>query len=248
METFPKEFSELLSTTGKSILAGKRPQISAAFQRSKPHYISIPKVIGRAAAKRSIDILNRGHYSSLSCLRKPIPRSAISEMKTNYSETLPKNLQMRTSYLASRKEIALGMETGLLKMMKSASFHSFAEALTGYRLARDWGCQLICYSHGDYAGPHNDHHPEDKSIRNGYVDLHIMFADDSVSHQWLVYERQGLLTNIQTINLNGAASAYLLPFWHYTTPMVARTGFEAEAHRWLLLGSFELAAPSRSRF
>jgi hypothetical protein len=74
-----------------------------------------------------------------------------------------------------------------------------------------------------------------------------MFANDAVSHQWLVYESRGLLNNIQSINLNGAASAYLLPFWHYTTPLVARPKVETKARRWLLLGSFEIASRWKRR-
>ena len=36
----------------------------------------------------------------------------------------------------------------------------------------------------------------------------------------------------------GRITAYRLPLWHYTTPLLARRGREAEARRWVLLGTF----------
>jgi hypothetical protein len=34
-----------------------------------------------------------------------------------------------------------------------------------------------------------------------------------------------------------AVTAYRLPFWHYTTPLVGKRG-RADAVRWVLLGTF----------
>jgi hypothetical protein len=34
-----------------------------------------------------------------------------------------------------------------------------------------------------------------------------------------------------------AVTAYRLPFWHYTTPLVAKRG-RSDAARWVLLGTF----------
>jgi hypothetical protein len=39
---------------------------------------------------------------------------------------------------------------------------------------------------------------------------------------------------------------YRLPFWHYTTPLVAKPGAEDAARRWVLLGTF-LDAPAERR-
>ncbi len=36
----------------------------------------------------------------------------------------------------------------------------------------------------------------------------------------------------------GGVTCYRLPFWHYTTPMVAKRGREEQARRWVLLGTF----------
>jgi len=247
MQTFPADFADLLNAKGKRLLRGKSPTVAESFQRSIPHYISLPGIFDPPVAQACIGVLDRQHYPELKNMTREIPRKAIWGMRKNYSDQMPKNMRMRTSYLTSRTEIKLGKRSGLLTMMQSQSFRRLAEALTGYRLLDDWDCQLICYTHGDYAGPHNDHHPEYKSIRNGFVDLHVMLANDAVSHQWLVYEDRGLMTKIQSINLNGAVSAYLLPFWHYTTPLTAKPGREARARRWLLLGSFEIDPPLARR-
>jgi len=45
-------------------------------------------------------------------------------------------------------------------------------------------------------------------------------------------------SRIETAARPGRITAYRLPLWHYTTPLVARRGCEAEARRWVLLGTF----------
>src|ERR1700748_498248 len=102
-------------------------------------------------------------------------------------------------------------------MLRSESFLRFAGALSGRRLRRGWGIQALCYRAGDYAGPHNDHHPEEPDARAGYVDLHLTFASREVAHQWLVYERDGHLSEVVSVATLGGVTAYRLPFWHYTT-------------------------------
>ena len=87
--------------------------------------------------------------------------------------------------------------------MRSASFRAFAEALAGRRLASGWGLQVLRYGPGDYAGPHNDHHPENKDARGGYIDLHLSLCSPGVAHQWLVYSRAGHFSEI--VSLAGPA-------------------------------------------
>ncbi len=129
-------------------------------------------------------------------------------------------------------------------MMGSETFRRFAEAVVGKPLqARHWGRQVICYGAGDYSGPHNDHHPESEIARNGFVDLHVMFSNDAVRSQWLVYEERGFLSASHEVSGPAGIAVYRLPFWHYTTPLVAKKGREGEARRWLLLGSFDFDPP-----
>src|SRR5437660_1229172 len=80
--------------------------------------------------------------------------------------------------------------------------------------------QVICYQAGDYSGPHNDHHPEDEGTCNGFVDLHIMFSNDAVAHQLLVYEERRYLSGAHAVSGAPSMAIYRLPFWHYTTPLI----------------------------
>jgi hypothetical protein len=123
---------------------------------------------------------------------------------------------------------------GLARLMRSESFRAFAEALAGRRLASGWGLQVLRYGPGDYAGPHNDHHPENPRARSGYIDLHLSLCTPGVAHQWLVYSRAGHFSEIVSVAGPATVTAYRLPFWHYTTPLVGR----ANAARWVLLGTF----------
>jgi hypothetical protein len=46
-----------------------------------------------------------------------------------------------------------------------------------------------------------------------------------------------MLNEVAEIGRGMSIAVYQLPFWHYTTPMLARPGFE-DARRWLLLASY----------
>jgi hypothetical protein len=70
-----------------------------------------------------------------------------------------------------------------------------------------------------------------------------MFANDSVAQQWLVYEERGFLSASREVSAKPSIAVYRLPFWHYTTPLLARRGGESTARRWLLLGSFDYDPP-----
>jgi hypothetical protein len=164
-------------------------------------------------------------------------------MQQNYAELLPKTVRVHTAMLESRRAKAYRRadEIGLVALLRSASFGAFAEALAGRRLRKGWGIQALCYGPGDYAGPHNDHHPEEPDAREGYLDLHLTLAGPGVASHWLIYEEGGHLSAMQDVNLLGGITAYRLPFWHYTTPLQARRGQDARARRWVLLGTFLFA-------
>ena len=122
-------------------------------------------------------------------------------MRHDYGELLPKTSRARTIYFESRREpgVKAAERIGLVRMMRSASFRAFAEALAGRRLAAGWGLQVLRYGPGDYAGPHNDHHPENKDARRGYIDLHLSLCSPGVAHQWLVYSRAGHFSEIVSV-------------------------------------------------
>jgi hypothetical protein len=123
--------------------------------------------------------------------------------------------------LRSKPRLDLGhLQMGLARMMRSQSFRAFAEALAGRRLRSGWGLQVLRYGPGDYAGPHNDHHPENAAAKGGYIDLHLSLCTPGVEHQWLVYSRAGHFSEIVSVASPSTVTAYRLPFWHYTTPLV----------------------------
>ena len=122
-------------------------------------------------------------------------------------------------------------------------FEGVAEALAGRKLASGWGQQVLRYGPGDYAGPHNDHHPQNPRARQGYIDLHVSLCTPGVKHQWLVYSRAGHFSEIASVAGAATITAYRLPFWHYTTPLVG----SPKATRWVLLGTFLFSSPPAAR-
>ncbi len=190
-----------------------------------------------------MQLLDQHLYDHLRVEQRRIAPDSISGMKENYSDTLTKTMHVKTGCLLTKtsKVYRAAERIGLIEMMRSESFARFAEVVTGLRLERNPSMQVSCYQPGDYAGPHNDHHPEFPAIRDGYIDFHVMFANGAVAHHYLVYAEEGHFSKIVDINIHGAISIYKLPFWHFTTPLKAKPGREAEARRWLLLGSFVIA-------
>ncbi len=240
MRAFPAEFSDLLNAKGRKWIAdhpaGSRPAARNGF------FELIDGIMDPAAARSCVRLLDRTIYPLLQHYVDRIPRGSISGMTRNYSEKLPKTMSMKTCILFNRRFRAYepAESIGLVSMLRSDSLRELAEASTGLRLDRP-APQVILYETGDYVGPHNDHHPQNDRVKNGFVDLHIMFSNDAVAHQWLVYEQERHLKNIRDINLKVGVAVYRLPFWHYSTPLAARRGREMGARRWLLIASFEIA-------
>ncbi len=246
VQRFPAEFEAILSPRGRRVLAGKDPLCGSLAAGLR--YVSAPDLLDGERARAALGLLERTLLECLTPMDQPIPPRTISAMKKNYSERLPKAVRSSTLLMASTrsKGSLRAAEIGLTAMLNSTSFHAFAESLSGYRLRLKRGTQVLCYRANDYAGPHNDHHPEDREARGGYLDLHLTFSNGSVAHQWLVYEHGGHLEQIQSINTLGGIGCYRLPLWHYTTPLVAKAGELDRARRWVLLGTF-LDATNRRR-
>lgn len=242
---FPHEFSDLLNARGRKLLADP-PRFDVFRKRRATPIVVLDDLIDPAVSRRCIRALDESFYPLVKRMHTRIPRESITKMRKNYTDKLSKTVRVKTATLNSRKSYALdaARRIGLAQMMESESFRRFAEAVVGAPLRRDhWGRQVICYEAGDYSGPHNDHHPESKVARNGFVDLHIMFSNQAVKSQWLVYEERGFLSASHEVGNGSGIAVYRLPFWHYTTPLVGKPGREAEARRWLLLGSFDFDPP-----
>lgn len=240
MDRFPEEFEDLLTARGRRLL-NDPPQLEALLAKKQTPIVVIGGVMADSTARECIRLLDDAMFPRLQRMYTPISREALTGMKENYSETLPKTVRVRTATLNSSRSKALdaARECGLSQMMSSKSFLRAAQSATRPPLREDWWArQVICYEAGGYSGPHNDHHPEEEDTRNGFIDLHVMFSNDDVAAQSLVYEERGYLSAIHDVASRAAVAIYRLPFWHYTTPLVARPKREATARRWLLLGSF----------
>jgi len=249
MSSFPSEFSQLLTPRGLRILSGRDSEACGALLQVPPRrFISLQGVIDAKKALACRNALEEELRDTLVGMEDPIPPESILGMTENYSELLPKAVRVRTALLESRRSRSwrAAERVGLSAMLRSESFGAFAAQVSGRALRRKWGIQVLCYGPGDYTGPHNDHHPEDEEARDGYVDMHVTLATPAVAHQWLVYAKGGHFSEISSVNTVGGVTVYRLPFWHYTTPLVARPGAEARARRWVLLGTF-LDAPREHR-
>lgn len=235
-KVFPKEFSDLLNRKGLQILSRKTNiyndnRIAVVPDIIKPEYVSI--------ILQQLETL----FPVLKNYHTPLPDDIIKKMKKNYSEKLGKSMKIKSSELNSRnsKVYRIATEIGLLEMLSSQSYKTIGEALLDAKFGCSIGKQIICYQSGDYVSPHNDHHPENENIKNGYYDIQLMFCNRQVKHQWLVYENKGFLNKMADITSSSGIAVYRLPFWHYTTPLIGKSQKENEAKRWLLLHSFEFS-------
>ena len=245
MDRFPAEFDDLLNVRGRRALADP-PQLESLIARKRTPILFFDRIIDAGVANECVRLLNDAMYPRLRRMYSPIPREALTGMTENYSEELRKTVRVKTVTFNSHQSKArdAAREIGLDQMMSSKSFRRCAQAVTRSTLRDDhWGRQVICYENGGYSGPHNDHHPQREDAKNGFIDFHVMFSNDSVAQQLLVYEERGFLSAAREVTRKPAIAIYRLPFWHYTTPLTAREGRENDARRWLLLGSFDYDPP-----
>lgn len=218
------------------------------FRANGTPFVVLDSMIDRQMASACTQLLDQRMHALLKPYSSRIPADSIRSMKSNYTESLEKVFRFRTAFLSRRTARAYerAEALGILTMMRSETFATFAEAVTGLPLVRPPGLQIICYEHGDYVGPHNDYHPEEDPLCRGYVDIHLTFSNNAVEHQFLVYERGRHLSQIVDVNLRGGISIYKLPFWHQVTPLVGKPGQEREARRWLLLGTFDIQTEAKN--
>lgn len=243
MDRFPAQFSDLLSARGRRILDRREPGLDTGLGDPARPFLAIDRALARRAASCAFSLLDRHFARLMTPLSAAIPPESITGQTRDHEERLRKTVRVKTAYLQRRGSRAFGAaeRTGLIAMLRSQSFHAFAEALAGRRLAPLCGQQLLRYGAGDYAGPHTDHLPENPRARDGYIDIHLGFSHPDVAHHYLVHARAGHFTKMVDIAMAGGITAYRLPFWHYTTPLLAKPGREKTARRWVVLGSFYFA-------
>lgn len=247
MRQFPAEFESFLSAKGRHLLAG-RSDLAGALADPRRRFLAADGLLDAWQVEAARKLLDKALLPHLSRIDRPVPPEATWEMRENYGELLPKTVLVSTATFERKRGRAwqAAVEIGLAAMLASESFRRFAEALAGRKLAKRWGMQALCYGPGDYAGPHNDHQPENPQARQGYVDIHLSLPSRDVVQQFLVYAVSGHFTQVESVAKPGRVTAYRLPLWHYTTPLVAKLGHEDSARRWVLLGTF-LYADTTSR-
>lgn len=239
MKKFPAEFADLLTAKGRRVLDGRDKTLRGALLEPDRHFVALQGAIDPVKARAAHALLDRSMLGTLRPLVAAIPPGSIANQTRNYQERLPKTARARTAYLERRsgKAWEAAERIGLVAMMRSDSFLGFAEAVAGRALDAKFGQQVLCYGHGDYAGPHTDHHPEDPRAAGGYVDFHVSFGSPSIARQYLVYARDGHFSEMVDVNTEGGITVYRLPFWHYTTPLAARPRHQRTARRWVVLGT-----------
>ena len=233
MRRFPAEFSGLLSPRGRRVLAGKDALCGALRGRN---FLATTEVLDKAKARAMTWLVARTFEGAMVEMKAAVPAPQLA--KRSYGERLHKVVRLLTTprqgnSLAYRNAV----QSGFVKMLSSPSYRDFVCALSGEALDGPVSLQVLCYRPGDYAGPHTDYHPETAAARDGYVDMHMTFCTSGVRHQYIVYERDGHLTEEESVAHTGGVTLYRLPFWHYTTPLQVKLG-QTAARRWLVLGSF----------
>jgi len=223
------------------------PRRTAGLLERRELLAWFPDVIRPTAVSAYLTLLERHMTPFLEPFDHPIPKEALTGMRRNFTEKLPKTFKNHSVILNSPRSRATlrGRSIGLVPMLTSSSLRELAEQVSGHRLKRGPGLQVIRYQTGDYVGPHNDHHPEEAHLREGYVDLQITLCNRAVRSQHLVYERDGFLNASVNVGIASGISISRLPFWHQVTPLESKPGRETEARRWLLLASFEIEKKRR---
>ena len=237
---FPSEFADFLTARGQRILAGRTDPLVGALAQPRCRFLNVLGLIDKRQAEVCRQGLERHLLPAMRVMADIIPPETIDAMTENYGEWLPKTMRVKTAYLEQRRSRAyeIAQELGLVGMLKSESLRTMASVVAGRPLRKKSGMQALCYGPGDYAGPHNDHHPQEAEAADGYIDMHVSLASPTVAHQYLVYASEGHFQNMTQVNTLGGITFYRLPFWHYATPLIAKRGHEATARRWVLLGTF----------
>ena len=220
----------MLTARGKRSLERQRGVLKTGTR-----FVALENLFDPAKCRALLERLERHVAPHLTLMEQPIPPHTIWGLTENYAEQLPKTVRCRTVTLASRSKGTRAVaQSGALELIRSDLFRELAQTLSGRRVRRGWGAQLLAYGPGDYAGPHHDHHPEEPQARDGYTDVHLTLCTRGVKAQTLVYAPYAHFDQQASVAKSGTLTAYRLPFWHYTTPLQGGAG----ARRWVLLGTF----------
>ncbi len=236
------DFAQILSKNGIQRIQAYSTKPGQTLRRSKRNVSLIPDVVEPRVTNTLLKNLRKHVLPLLRTHKVAIPKSTIHELEENYSEQLPKSLDLlsKSISVAGSPVGRAAKAAGIYDLMMSESIHSIAELVSGFRLDPSGHLQIQCYKPGAHVGPHTDHLPELEWTKNGYIDLHFAITSPTVDHQWLIYEEGGLLRKIENVAHHSAIGVYHLPFWHQVTPLVSRARGSRHAERWLLVVNFEI--------
>jgi hypothetical protein len=238
---FPREFAELLNDRGRAVLAGDVADFRDAFAARPFHPVILDDVLDADRVVDAMSVLGEVVEPHLALAERRLPDPDPAAL---LEAARPRRVRQALAHPLDTGPVTEAVSgIGLLQMMLSETLVRFAEAVTGDRLCRynrlfphgDPGMEILCYGPGDQVALHSDRWFDPRDPRtDGYVEVHLMSANSAVAHQWLVWETGGVLSELASLAQAAAVAVHRLPFWHYTTPLVAVDGREADARRWLI--------------
>ena len=238
---FPSSWTAAMNAQGRECLR------KWADTSTEPHLSgNVPMSVSANVLKPAVsdsmrETLYKSFYPLLETGNKQIPSEAMSGLEESGTERLPKTYHLKGCSLDETDSEAYNRacNLGVLSLLNSEELLNVAEGVSNYTLEGPVGRELLCYEEGDYSGPHTDHHPNDPHRNSGYVDIHLTLCNEYVSQQLLVCSRNNHLSQQFDVGRNSAISLSRLPVWHYTTPLVAKSGHQEDARRWLLLATYQ---------
>ena len=106
MDRFPSEFADLLNRRGRRLF-DDLPHLETLIAKRQTPIVVLDNVLDEDVARDCIRLLDEGMYPHLKRLYRPVPREALTGMKENYEEELPKTVKVRTATFHSPKSKVL---------------------------------------------------------------------------------------------------------------------------------------------
>lgn len=232
-ERFPSAFADFLTVEGKRILTWPADHPNSLRAAEKRGAV-LCGVLQRSVAHAGASALESHLAPYLSRRHHPLPASTRRGW-----DFLPFSERRWGASLADAGSPAYraAAEIGLLKMIESDSFHRFAEALSGYTLARRRVVSsLLCYGQGDYIGAHTDYGSVEDADDDEWVAMALSLGTPGQARQMLIWEGDDGLTEAADVAAADTVQALHLPGWHEVSPLIGSD----QARRWVVHQRFRI--------
>lgn len=240
-ERFPADPGVLFAAPARRKL-DTPPRPGTSLRESGRRLAWFPGVLQEIHRRHFVRVLKDTFEEHLIRDEAPIPRHLMTRMRAAHCEVLPHVRRNWTVFFDSSKLIQrVAADSGFKAFCRSNFFHTIAERWSGYSLHPCTFYQVISYESGDYVGPHNDHHPENTRLRNGYVDVQLTVSEQGVTDQTFLWEVDDHLDHQVRVGIASGLSVCCLPFWHQVTPLIS----VEDARRWVVALTFEKRAGQR---